>query len=140
MTDGNYAVLDDFFTRARQHSGRLTRHEITLMASMLAHQRYRDYSWSLIGKAGGHNADARLLMAVLRLAPPGQIAPPATLLAWILWQEGKTIGTQQALALALEDTPGYSLALLIDADVRAGAPADAAPLMTPQAVIDAYDN
>jgi hypothetical protein len=56
---------------------------------------------------------------LIRTAPPGWIAPVATLLAVTAYQRGNSVLAQLAATHALADDPGYRLALLVDGMVTA---------------------
>jgi hypothetical protein len=63
-----------------------------------------------------------VLAAVLRGAPPGHAAPVATSCAIVAWLLGDGVRAGIAVERALQDDPGYSLAALVDASLRAGLP------------------
>jgi hypothetical protein len=56
---------------------------------------------------------------LIHAAPPGWVAPVATLLATTAYQRGNSILAQLAAAHALTDDPGYRLARLVDGMVTA---------------------
>jgi hypothetical protein len=68
---------------------------------------------------------------LIRAAPPGWIAPVATLIAVTAYQRGNSILAQLAAQHALIDDPDYQLALLVDGMVTAQ--------IHPQIVRDALD-
>ncbi len=75
----------------------------------------------------------------MRLAQPGYVAAPASLLAFTAWQCGDGALANVALDRALADTPGYSMALLLRDALAAGTPPSMATLpMTPGEVAASY--
>jgi len=65
-------------------------------------------------------ADA--LVVLLRCAPSGRCAPVATCIALMCWLSGDGARALVALDRAASDDPGYSLAALLSASLRAGLP------------------
>lgn len=81
----------------------------------------------------------RLWTDVTRLARPGYIPAPASLLAFVSWQSGNGALANVALDRALGDDPGYSMAQLLRQVIDSGAPPSMAQLpMTPQEVAASY--
>jgi uncharacterized protein DUF4192 len=65
--------------------------------------------------SGEHgSAAASLWTELVRLSPPSYAAAPATLLAYVAWQQGFGALANIAVQRALADNPDYSLARLID--------------------------
>lgn len=60
------------------------------------------------------------LACAVRSAPPGTVAPVATVAALVAWLAGDGARARAALDRARGDDPGYSLALLLAASVEAG--------------------
>jgi hypothetical protein len=60
------------------------------------------------------SAAVSLWTELVRLSPPSYAAAPATLLAYVAWQQGFGALANIAVQRALADDPGYSLAHLID--------------------------
>ena len=84
-------------------------------------------------------ADLRLWADLTRLAAPGYVAAPATLLAHAAWRAGNGALANVALDRALDDDPGYPLACTLLRAVAAGAPpAKAQPPLSPRKVAIAY--
>jgi hypothetical protein len=80
-------------------------------------------------------ADLRLWTDLTRLAAPGYVAAPATLLAHAAWRAGNGALANVALDRALDDDPGYPLARTMQRVLALGAPpAKAEPPMTPRQV------
>ena len=85
------------------------------------------------------DAHRRLWTDLVRRAQPGYAAAPASLLAFTAWQSGDGALANIALDRALADTPGYSMALLLQEALDAGMPPSAATLpMTPEQVAASY--
>ena len=85
------------------------------------------------------DAHRRLWTDLVRRAQPGYAAAPASLLAFTAWQSGDGALANIALDRALADTPGYSMALLLQEALDAGMPPSAATLpMTPEEVAASY--
>jgi hypothetical protein len=66
-----------------------------------------------------------LWLDLIPLAPPGQVAPVATLIAVVAYQRGDTVMAEIATRHALADDPGYRLAQLIRDSLRAAIHPDA---------------
>jgi hypothetical protein len=101
--------------------------------------RVRDDAWARM--LPEHNAaHTRLWADLTRLAPPGYVAAPATLLAFVAWQAGDGALGNVALDRALADDRGYSMARLVRRALDCGAPPSMARLpMTPDEVAATYD-
>ena len=105
----------------------------------LAQVRVRDDAWARMDPAhqGEH---LRLWAELTRLARPGYVAAPASLLAFCAWQAGDGALANVALDRALADNARYSMALLLREALDSGAPPSMARLpMTPEEVAAAYD-
>jgi Domain of unknown function (DUF4192) len=101
--------------------------------------RVRDDAWA---RMDCEHRDAHLLLwaHLTRLARPGYVAAPASLLAFVAWQSGDGALANVALDRALADRPRYSMAKLLRQALDAGAPPSMARLpMTPEEVATAYD-
>jgi hypothetical protein len=69
------------------------------------------------------------------------VAAPASLLAFVAWQDGNGALANVALDRALKDAPGYSMATLLRQVIAAGAPPAMARLpLTPAEVAACYDD
>jgi hypothetical protein len=101
--------------------------------------RVRDDAWARM--LPEHNAaHTRLWTDLTRLARPGYIAAPASLLAFVAWQQGDGALANVALDRALADSRRYSMARLLRRALDAGAPPSMARLpMTPEEVAASYD-
>jgi hypothetical protein len=85
-------------------------------------------------------AHTRLWTDLTRLAPPGYVAAPASLLAFVAWQQGDGALANLALDRALADDRRYSMARLLRRALDSGAPPSVARLpMSPDEVAAAYD-
>jgi hypothetical protein len=101
--------------------------------------RVRDDAWSRMDP-GHQSAHLRLWTDLTRLARPGFVAAPASLLAFVAWQAGDGALANVALDRALADNARYSMALLLREALDSGAPPSMARLpMTPEEVAAAYD-
>jgi len=105
----------------------------------LAEVRVRDDAWARM-EPRHQSAHLRLWTDLTRLARPGYVAAPASLLAFCAWQAGDGALANVALDRALADNPGYSMAELLREALDSGAPPSMARLpMTPEEVAAAYD-
>ena len=105
----------------------------------LAQVRVRDDAWARMDPEH-QGAHLKLWTDLTRLARPGYVAAPASLLAFVAWQAGDGALANVALDRALADNARYSLALLLREALDSGAPPSMARLpMTPEEVAAAYD-
>jgi hypothetical protein len=105
----------------------------------LAQVRVRDDAWARMDPAH-QGAHLRLWTDLTRLARPGYVAAPASLLAFVAWQAGDGALANVALDRALADNARYTMALLLREALDSGAPPSMARLpMTPEEVAAAYD-
>jgi hypothetical protein len=80
-------------------------------------------------------AHLRLWQDLIRLALPGYVAAPASMLALVAWQSGNGVLANVALDRALADDPTYQIAKLLQKMINSGAPpATAYPPATPEEV------
>jgi hypothetical protein len=101
--------------------------------------RVRDDAWARM-EPEHLAAHLRLWTHLTRLARPGYVAAPASLLAFVAWQSGDGALANVALDRALGDNPRYSMAVLLRQALDSGAPPSMARLpMTPEEVAAAYD-
>src|SRR5262249_13278683 len=100
--------------------------------------RVRDDAWSrMLPKQ--REAHLRLWTDLTRMARPGYIAAPASLLAFVAWQCGNGALRDMALDRALADDPRYSMAMLLRQAIDSGAPPSLTRLpMTPKEVAASY--
>jgi hypothetical protein len=102
--------------------------------------RVRDDAWSRM-LPEHREAHLRLWTDLTRMARPGYVAAPASLLAFCAWQSGNGALANLALDRALTDDPRYSMAMLLRQAVDSGAPPSLARLpMTPEEVAASYDD
>jgi len=115
-------------------------YQIAWLAVALTDLRVRDDAWARMDP-GHRAAHLRMWTDVVRHAQPGYIAAPASLLAFVAWQDGNGVLANLALDRALSDTPGYSMATLLRQVITAGAPPSMARLpLTPDEVAACYDD
>jgi hypothetical protein len=101
--------------------------------------RVRDDAWARMAPEH-RDAHRRLWTDVTRLARPGYVAAPASLLAFVAWQSGDGALGNIALDRALADNPRYSMAMLLREALDSGAPPSLARLpMTPEEVAASFD-
>jgi Domain of unknown function (DUF4192) len=101
--------------------------------------RVRDDAWARM-LPEHRAAHLRLWTDLTRMARPGFVSAPASLLAFVAWQSGNGALANVALDRALSDDPGYSMALLLRQAIDSGAPPSMARLpMTPEEVAASYD-
>lgn len=117
----------------------VTDYQVAWLTVALKDLRVRDDAWARMDPRYA-DAHRRLWTDVVRRAQPGHIAAPASLLAFVAWQDGNGVLANVALDRALADDPGYSMATLLRQVISAGAPPSMARLpMTPEEVAEAYD-
>ena len=87
------------------------------------------------------DAHRRLWIDVVRQAQPGYVAAPASLPAFVAWQDGNGPLANVVLDRALEDRPSYPMATMLRQVVTAGVSPSMARLtmMTPEGVAAWYD-
>jgi Domain of unknown function (DUF4192) len=101
--------------------------------------RVRDDAWARM-LPEHQDAHRRLWTDLTRLARPGYVAAPASLLAFVAWQSGDGALGNIALDRALADNPRYSMARLLREALDLGAPPSLARLpMTPEEVAACFD-
>jgi hypothetical protein len=108
------------------------------LAVALTSLRIRDDAWARMDPRHCQ-AHQRLWTDVVRRVRPGYVAAPASLLAFTAWQSGNGVLASIAVERALDDVPGYSMALLLREALDSGAPPSVARLpMTPAEVAASY--
>ena len=101
--------------------------------------RVRDDAWARM-LPEYNAAHTRLWADLTRLAQPGYVAAPASLLAFVAWQAGDGALANVALDRALADNTRYSMARLLRRALDSGAPPSVARLpMSPEQVAASYD-
>jgi len=110
----------------------LTDGNAALVLAALRDIRVRDDAWARMDPEYSR-AHLRLWTDLTRLAPPGYVAAPASLLAFCAWQAGNGALANVALDRAFADDPGYTMAALLRQALNAGAPPALARVpMTPE--------
>jgi len=133
------AAVGDMITIYRGGGSYATDYQVAWLSVALKDLRVRDDAWARMDPrdSGAHR---RLWTDMVRRAQPGHVAAPASLLAFVAWQEGNGALANVALDRALDDDPGYSMALLLRQVITAGAPPSLARLpMTPDEVAASYE-
>lgn len=101
--------------------------------------RVRDDAWARM-LPEHRKAHLRMWTDLTRMARPGYVRAPASLLAFVAWQSGNGALANVALDRALAEDPYYSMARLLRQAVDSGAPPSLARLpMTPEEVAASYD-
>jgi len=107
---------------------------------VLRDPRVRDDAWARM-QPEHRAAHLRLWTDLTRMARPGYVAAPASLLAFVAWQSGNGALANVALDRALADDARYSMAGLLRQAIDSGAPPSLARLpMTPEEVAASYDD
>jgi hypothetical protein len=116
-----------------------TDYQIAWLTVALKDLRVRDDAWARMDPTD-REAHLRMWTDVVRRAQPGYVAAPASLLAFVAWQDGNGVLANIALDRALKDVPGYSMATLLRQVITAGAPPSMARLpLTPDEVAACYE-
>lgn len=98
----------------------------------------RDDAWSRM-TSDHWQAHRRLWLDLTRLARPGTVAAPASLLAFVAWQSGNGALAHVALDRALADDPDYQMAQILRRTLDCGMdPSKAEVPMTPEEVAERY--
>jgi len=118
---------------------RLEPQEAAWLSVVLRDFRVRDDAWSRM-RPEHREAHTRLWTDLTRLAQPGYVCAPASLLGFVAWQSGNGALANVALDRALEEDEHYSMAVLLRQAIDSGAPPSLARLpMTPEDVAASYD-
>lgn len=94
--------------------------DVGLILGALADVRVRDTALWHLAQAEDWRATLGALSGLVRVAAPGCIAPIATLTAIAAWLTGDGARASIAVDRALDENPGYGLAVLVDGALRAG--------------------
>jgi uncharacterized protein DUF4192 len=133
------AAVSDMIALYRGGGSYTTDYQLAWLSVALKDLRVRDDAWARM-EPKDSAAHRRLWTDVVRRAVPGHVAAPASLLAFVAWQEGNGALANVAIDRALADDPGYSMALLLRQVISAGAPPSMARLpMTPDEVAASYE-
>jgi hypothetical protein len=109
--------------RALHEGGHLKVADAAEIAVALGDIRVRDTAlWELTQAGVDRRVVTRQLTDVVRLAPEGNVAPAATVLAICQWTNGDGARANVALSRALADDPEYSLAHLVSSGLGGGLP------------------
>lgn len=100
-----------------------THEEAGRLVSSLTDIRLRDVAWNEIDRRSGR-AHVTLWLDVVSRTPADLVAAPATLLAFAAWMAGDGALAWCAVERALDEHPGYSMALLMADTLQAGLPPD----------------
>ena len=112
--------------------------QLACIALDLTNLEVRDDAWARM-RLEYRDAHIRLWTDLTRHAQPGYVAAPASLLAFVAWQNGDGALANLALDRAQADDPGYSMARLLRDALSHGLPPTAAVLsMTPEEVAASY--
>jgi hypothetical protein len=121
-----------------RQGSRYTHDEAAWLSVCLRNPWVRDDAWSRMDSAG-RKSHLQLWLDLTRLALPGYLPAPASLLAFVAWQSGNGALANVALDRALADDPHYSMALLLRQAIDSGAPPSMARVsITPEEVAERY--
>jgi hypothetical protein len=138
MFDGLRRTVQGAITRYRQGGTITEPAELARLCLALRAVEVRDDAWARM--APEHcDAHLKLWTQVIRHATPLYVAAPASLLAFVAWQNGDGALATIAVERALADDPNYTMAELIGQALHAGLPPSVAVLsMTPEEVAASY--
>jgi hypothetical protein len=112
--------------------------ELARVCLALRAMEVRDDAWARM-RPEHRAAHRQLWIDLTRHAMPGYAAAPASLLAFVAWQDGDGVLASLALERALADDPGYTMAQLIAQALTAALPPSLAVLpVTPEEVAAMY--
>lgn len=131
-------AVSEAITRYRRGGELACDADAAWLCVVLKDTRVRDDAWSRMDPPY-REAHRRLWTDLTRRARPGYVAPAASLLAFVAWQDGNGALANVALDRALADDPRYSMAELLRAAIDGGAPPEKARCpMTPEQVAASY--
>jgi hypothetical protein len=131
-------AVQQAITNYRQEEGVITHDEAAWLLVSLRDMWVRDDAWSRM-EADHRQAHRRLWLDLTRLARPGYVAAPATLLAFVAWQSGNGALANVALDRALKDDPDYKMAQILRRTIDSGMDPSKAKLpMTPEQIAEEY--
>ena len=117
-------------TRYGKGDRELTCDEAARITVALRNPRVRDDAWCRMDPALRKD-HLQLWTDLTRLARPGYVAAPASLLAFTAWQCGNGALANEALDRALADNPQYRMAQLLRIAIDSGFPPSRARRLTP---------
>jgi hypothetical protein len=139
VSEGIKAV-QEAITGYRQDGCAVPHDEAGWLLAALRDRRVRDDAWTRM-EADHRQAHLRLWLDLTRLARPGSVAAPASLLAFVAWQSSNGALANVALDRALADDPDYEMAHILRRILDCGMdPSKAKPPMTPEQVAESYSN
>ena len=134
----DWSTVQEAIARYRQGGHTVTYAEAARLLVCLRDKWVRDDALCRM-EADYRQADLRLWLDLTRLARPGSVGAPATLLAFVAWQSGNGTLANVALDRALTDDPDYQLAHLLRRILDSGMdPSKARPPLTPGHPAAAY--
>ena len=108
--------------KAYRSGGTITSYDqLAWLTLTLAVPQVRDAAWLRMNPAR-RDAHQRLWTTLTRLAPPGHVTAPATLLAFTAWQDGYGVLGNLALDRATADSPADDMARVLRTALESGAP------------------
>ncbi len=135
---GIRAVRDAVLRYRQGDSAVISHDEAAWLLLSLRDSWVRDDAWSRM-EADRRQAHRRLWLDLTRLARPGTVAAPASLLAFVAWQSGNGALAHVALDRALADDPDYRMAHILRTALDCGMnPSKAKVPMTPEQVAEWY--
>jgi len=114
------AFAAEVLARYERGQGQLSPEEAAMLLVGLRDVHQRDGCAEWWYEPARNRACVALWTDVVRRAPPGYVAAPATLLAVSAWLDGQGAFGNIALDRALSDDDTYRLALLMDAVIQSG--------------------
>jgi hypothetical protein len=131
-------AIQQAITRYRNEENPVSHDEAAWLLVSLRDMWVRDDAWSRM--EGDHRqAHLRLWLDLTRLARPGYVAAPASLLAFVAWQSGNGALANVALDRALTDDPDYKMARIMRRTIDCGLdPSKSKVPMTPEQIAEAY--
>jgi Domain of unknown function (DUF4192) len=138
IADSGFTAVSRLISRYRSGRRSASLYHSAWLALLLRQRRVRDDAWARMDPrcAAAH---LRLWTDIVRLAEPGYVAAPASLLAFVAWQSGNGALANVALDRALADDPRYPMAKLLRGVIAGGAPPSSARIpLTPEEAAAAF--
>lgn len=120
-----------------RQGGAISNNEAAWLTVYLCDPWVRDDACARMDPAYG-SAHLRLWTDLTRLARPGYVVAPATLLAFVAWQAGTGAVANAALDRALAADPDYPLATILRRAIDGNAWPVPWPIQLPEAVAELY--